>query len=233
MAISGYILGWKIRSHGDLFGKLSRINARSLLLVVNVVSVSSMLQDCGSLTEMKMYKNLYLYGIYPLDDLIVTSSLQQCVQLCQNDSECTVATFSNIGSPQCSIRKTKYITSYQVPSLTSISFVRSCSDPVGVNLSFTMSPPSEPSPHRHCVPCLIGAASGTFVIVGFVQLGIVFFICRRKNSTMRRVTLAFTFPFPFHRFSFNLSCRAPSSTKNNTRNRYFLFYFFNVVCFIL
>ena len=33
--------------------------------------------------------------------------------------------------------------------------------------------------------------------------------------------------------SINLSCRAPSSTENNTRNRYFLFYFFNVVCFIL
>ncbi|KAL5052603.1 hypothetical protein RYX36_033287 [Vicia faba] len=44
-------------------------------------------QDCGSLTEMKIYKNLYLYGTYPLDDLIVTSSLQQCEQLCQNDSE--------------------------------------------------------------------------------------------------------------------------------------------------
>jgi serine/threonine protein kinase len=41
---------------------------------------------------------------------------------------------------------------------------------------------------------MVGAASGTFVIVAFVQLGIVFFICRRKSSTMRRVTLAFTFP---------------------------------------
>ncbi|CAK8543268.1 unnamed protein product [Lathyrus sativus] len=151
-------------------------------------------QDCASGTEMKVYKNIYLYGIYPPDDSIVTSSLQQCEELCQNDSQCTVATFSNIGSPQCSIKKTKYITGYEDSSLTSVSFVRSCADPFAVNLSFTMSPPSEPSPHRLCVSCLVGAASGTFVIVGFVQLGIVFFICRRKGSTMRRVTLAFTVP---------------------------------------
>jgi hypothetical protein len=44
MAISGYTHGQKLHNHGDLFGKLLRINAKYLLLVANAVSVSSMLQ---------------------------------------------------------------------------------------------------------------------------------------------------------------------------------------------
>ncbi|XP_058738282.1 G-type lectin S-receptor-like serine/threonine-protein kinase SD3-1 [Vicia villosa] len=151
-------------------------------------------QDCTIGTSMQRYENIYLYGYYPPDDSIVTSSLQQCEQLCHNDSMCTVATFSNIGGPQCSIKKTKYVTGYTDPSLSSISFVKSCLDPFAVYPNSEKSPPSESSHHRLCVPCLVGAASGTFVIVGFIQLGIVFFICRRKSSTMRRVALAFTHP---------------------------------------
>ncbi|XP_004493517.1 G-type lectin S-receptor-like serine/threonine-protein kinase SD3-1 [Cicer arietinum] len=153
-------------------------------------------QYCKSGINMQQYKNVYLYGIYPPDDSIITSSLQQCEQLCLNDSQCMVASFSNNGSPQCSIKKTKYITGYEDPSLSSVSFVKSCSDPFAVNPSLMNSPPPKPTPPRLCVPCLVGAASGTFVIFAFFQLGIVFFICRRKSSTMRRVTLAFTFPNP-------------------------------------
>lgn len=151
-------------------------------------------QGCASGTNMQQYKNLHLYGIYSSDDSVVTTSLQQCEQLCLNDSRCTVATFSNNGGPQCSIMKTRYITGYEDPSLSSISFVKSCSGPFAVNPGIMKSPPSKPSPPRICVPCLVGAASGTFVIFAFVQLGIIFFICRRKSSAMRRVTLAFTFP---------------------------------------
>ncbi|XP_061373716.1 G-type lectin S-receptor-like serine/threonine-protein kinase SD3-1 [Gastrolobium bilobum] len=149
--------------------------------------------ECESGSSMLSYKNTYLYGIYPPDDSVIMSSLQQCEQLCLNDSQCTVATFTNNGSPQCSIKKTKYVTGYADPSLSSVSFVKRCSGPFAVNPSLTNSPPPKLIP-RLCVPCIMGAASGTFFILAIFQLGIVFCICRRKNSTMRQVTLAFTCP---------------------------------------
>ncbi|TKY62602.1 G-type lectin S-receptor serine/threonine-protein kinase SD3-1 [Spatholobus suberectus] len=152
-------------------------------------------QECESGSNMLRYKNTYLYGIYPPDDSVVISSLQQCEQLCLNDTQCMVATFSNNGRPQCSIKKTKYVTGYADPSLSSISFVKRCSGPFAVNPSLTKSPPPK-LPPRICVPCLIGAASGTFFIFAILQLGIVFIIFRRKTSTVRNVALAFTSPNP-------------------------------------
>ncbi|XP_027352048.1 G-type lectin S-receptor-like serine/threonine-protein kinase SD3-1 [Abrus precatorius] len=150
-------------------------------------------EECGSGSNMITYKNTYLYGIYPPDDSVIITSLQQCEQLCQNDKQCTVATFSNNGTPQCSIKKTKYVTGYADPSLRSISFVKRCSGPFAVNPSLTKSPPQE-LPPRLCVSCLMGAASGTFFIFAVLQLGVVFCIYRRKNRTMRKVTLAFGNP---------------------------------------
>ncbi|XP_020213553.1 G-type lectin S-receptor-like serine/threonine-protein kinase SD3-1 [Cajanus cajan] len=148
-------------------------------------------QECESGSNMQPYKNTYLYGIYPPDDSVVTSSLQQCEQLCLNDTQCTVATFSNNGRPRCSIKKTKYVTGYADPSLSSISFVKSCSGPFAVNPALT-KPPLPKLPRMFCVPCLMGAASGTFFIFAILQLGVVFIILRRKNSTMQNVTAAFT-----------------------------------------
>ncbi|XP_061353777.1 G-type lectin S-receptor-like serine/threonine-protein kinase SD3-1 [Gastrolobium bilobum] len=150
-------------------------------------------KECESGSSMIAYKNIYLYGIYPPDDTVITSSLQQCEQLCLNDTQCTVATFSNSRTPQCSIKKTEYVTGYEDPSVSSTSFVKRCSGPFAVNPNLTKSPPSE-LPPRLCVPCLIGAATATFFIFVILQLGIVFFICRRKSSTRKKVTLAFTSP---------------------------------------
>uniref|UniRef100_K7MYD3 Receptor-like serine/threonine-protein kinase n=1 Tax=Glycine max TaxID=3847 RepID=K7MYD3_SOYBN len=140
-------------------------------------------QECESGSNMLTYKNTYLYGIYPPDDSVVISTLQQCEQLCLNDTQCTVATFSNNGRPQCSIKKTKYVTGHADPSLSSISFIKRCSGPFAVNPGLTKSPPPK-LPPRLCVPCLMGA------------LGIIFIIFRRKNSTMQNVALAFTSPNP-------------------------------------
>ncbi|KAK7336576.1 hypothetical protein VNO77_17121 [Canavalia gladiata] len=148
-------------------------------------------QECDSGSTMLTYKHTYLYGIYPPDNSVIISSLQQCEQLCLNDTQCTVATFSNNGTPQCSIKKTMYVTGYADPSLSSVSFVKRCSGPFAVNPSLTKSPPPQ-LPPRLCIPCLIGASSGTFFILAILQLGIVFCIYRRKNSTMRSIALAFT-----------------------------------------
>ncbi|KAG4982683.1 hypothetical protein AAZX31_10G094100 [Glycine max] len=149
-------------------------------------------EECESGSNMIAYKNTYLYAFYPPDNSFITSSLQQCEQLCLNDTQCTVATFSNDGTPQCSIKKTEYITGYSDPSVSSISFVKRCSGPFAVNPGITKSPPPSEPPPRFCVPCLIGASTGTFFILVIFQMGIVLFIYRRKNSTRKRSTLTFT-----------------------------------------
>ncbi|KAK7285574.1 hypothetical protein RJT34_20350 [Clitoria ternatea] len=149
--------------------------------------------ECESGSNMLTFKNTYLYGIYPPDNSVFLSSLQQCEQLCLNDTQCTVATFSNNGRPQCSIRKTKHVTGYADPSVSSISFVKRCSGPFAVIPSLTKSPTPK-LPRRLCVPCLMGAASGTFFIFAILQLGIVFCIFRRKNFMVRKLPLAFTSP---------------------------------------
>ncbi|KAJ1429945.1 S-locus glycoprotein domain [Sesbania bispinosa] len=110
-------------------------------------------EECKSGSNMITYKNTYLYGIYPPDDSVIISSLQQCEQLCQNDPQCTVATFSNNGSPQCSIKKTKYITGYADPSLSTTSFVKRCSGPFAVNPSLMKPLPPKPPSKDLCFLC--------------------------------------------------------------------------------
>ncbi|KAL2327016.1 hypothetical protein Fmac_020443 [Flemingia macrophylla] len=150
-------------------------------------------RECESGSYMIAYKNTYLYAFYPPDNSVITSSLQHCEQLCQNDTQCRAATFSNDGVPQCYIKKTGYVTGYSDPSVSSISFVKRCSDPIAVNPSLTKSPSSSAVPSSLCVPCLMGAATGTFFIVVILQFGIGFFIIyRRKNSTRKKATSAFT-----------------------------------------
>ncbi|KAG5063611.1 G-type lectin S-receptor-like serine/threonine-protein kinase SD3-1 [Glycine soja] len=148
--------------------------------------------ECESGSNMIAYKNTYLYAFYPPDNSFTTTSMQHCEQLCLNDTQCTVATFSNDGTPQCSIKKTGYVTGYSDPSVSSISFVKRCSGPFAVNPGITKSPPPSEPPPRLCVPCVIGASTGTFFTLVILQLGIGLFIYRRKNTTRRKSTLAFT-----------------------------------------
>ncbi|XP_028761530.1 G-type lectin S-receptor-like serine/threonine-protein kinase SD3-1 isoform X2 [Neltuma alba] len=142
-------------------------------------------KECESGSIMLTFKNTFLYGTYPPDESVIISSLQQCEQLCLNDFQCTFATYFNNGSGQCSLRKTPYVTGYADPSLSSISFVKRCSDPLAVNPNPKQPPPSE-QPMELCLPCLIGAASGTFFIFAMVQLGIGFCIYKRKGFTGRK-----------------------------------------------
>ncbi|KHN05964.1 G-type lectin S-receptor-like serine/threonine-protein kinase SD3-1 [Glycine soja] len=148
--------------------------------------------ECESGSNMIAYKNTYLYAFYPPDNSFTTTSMQHCEQLCLNDTQCTVATFSNDGTPQCSIKKTGYVTGYSDPSVSSISFVKRCSGPFAVNPGITKSPPPSEPPPRLCVPCVIGASTGTFFTLVILQLGIGLFIYRRKNTTRKKSTLAFT-----------------------------------------
>ncbi|KAI9120456.1 hypothetical protein K1719_007489 [Acacia pycnantha] len=142
-------------------------------------------KECESGSSMLKFKSTFLYGIYPPNDSVIISSLQQCEQLCLNDSQCTFATYFNNGSGQCSLKKTRYATGHADPSLSSISFVKRCSDPLAVNPNLKQSLPSKQPPGL-CLPCLTGAATGTCFIFAVVQLGIGFFLYKRKGSTSRK-----------------------------------------------
>ncbi|KAE8098811.1 hypothetical protein FH972_016847 [Carpinus fangiana] len=152
-------------------------------------------QDCKSNPNMMMYKHTYLYGIYPPEDSVNQTSLQQCKSLCLNDPFCTVATFTNDGTPQCRLKKTRYVTGYS--DLSSVSFVKTCSDPLAVNPNRNVTSPAAGSQsiqhsYKYCIPCLIGVASGTFALLIVIQLGVGFFIYRRRTSIRTKATLAYT-----------------------------------------
>ncbi|CAL5399208.1 unnamed protein product [Camellia sinensis] len=136
----------------------------------------------------------FLYGIYPPNETIAQTSLQQCKSLCEKDPLCTSVTFVNDGTAQCQITKTQYITGQSDPSLSSISFVKKCSDPIA---ALPISPVHDTSPkqlNRLCIPCLIGVASCTIVVFFLFQLGIGFCIYKRRNYIRTKAALAYTGP---------------------------------------
>ncbi|KAK9291073.1 hypothetical protein L1049_009260 [Liquidambar formosana] len=164
-------------------------------------------QNCGSSSTMNLYEHTKLYGMYPPNDTVIQTSLQQCKSLCIQDPLCTAVTFTNDGSAQCRMKKTQYVTGYSDPSLSSVSFVKMCLDPVAVLPNFSISSPpnsdlksSSPpnsdlkSSSEFCIPCLIGAASGTFVAFIAIQIGIGFCLCKRRRSIRKKAALAYKVP---------------------------------------
>ncbi|KMT15429.1 hypothetical protein BVRB_3g061340 [Beta vulgaris subsp. vulgaris] len=104
-------------------------------------------QSCDTRVSMVGYKHTSLYGIYPPNDSVIITSLDSCRSLCKKDPLCTAVTYLNDGTAQCRIKKTQYITGYIDPSLSSISFVKTCMDPLAVlpNTSPAAASPSSPS----------------------------------------------------------------------------------------
>ncbi|KAK7838594.1 g-type lectin s-receptor-like serine/threonine-protein kinase sd3-1 [Quercus suber] len=151
-------------------------------------------EDCKSISNMVRHNHTNLYGLYPKGYSVIQPSLHQCESLCLNDPDCTVATFANNGTAQCWLEKTRYVTGYSDPSLSSVSFVKTCSDPRAVNPNLMVTSPAQSSPIRSyefCIPCLIGVASGTLVVFILIQLGVVFCIYRRTSSR-KKAALAYT-----------------------------------------
>ncbi|KAA8517050.1 hypothetical protein F0562_017132 [Nyssa sinensis] len=156
-------------------------------------------QECESGSSMITYEHTFLYGIYPSNDIVLQTSLQQCKSLCQEDPLCTAVTFTNDETAQCRVKKTQYVTGHSDPSLSSISFVKSCSDPIAV----LPTPTSSSSSHhdtlpkelnRFCIPCLIGVASGTFLAFVVIQFGIGFCIYKRIKYIRKNAALAYMGP---------------------------------------
>ncbi|KAG6771302.1 hypothetical protein POTOM_022650 [Populus tomentosa] len=150
--------------------------------------------NCESNYSMDTYEHTFLYGIYPPNESITITSLQQCKELCIQDPSCAAATFTNDGTAQCRVKTSPYFSGHQNPSLSSISFVKKCSDPIAVNPhAFRSSPAQSPVKRSHglCISCVIGAASVTFVLFAIVQIGIGYFIYRRRYQILRKAALAY------------------------------------------
>ncbi|CAN8317899.1 unnamed protein product [Cochlearia groenlandica] len=140
---------------------------------------------CKSGFNMVTFKNFELYGIYPANDSVISRiSSKGCKKLCLEDPSCTAVTYSNDGDPQCRVKLTRYISGYSDPSLSSTSYVKTCSDPMAVDPNGSKGPlPVTKTKSRSvCLPCLIGATSTTLVLFLAFQLGVVVFIYRRKKK---------------------------------------------------
>ncbi|KAF2307862.1 hypothetical protein GH714_032729 [Hevea brasiliensis] len=125
-------------------------------------------QDCKSASSMVTYEHTSLYEIYPPTDSIILTSLRQCEAFCLRNSFCTAATFTNDGTAKCLVKTTPYFSGYSGPSLSSVSFIKTCSDPLPVDPHASRSSSAQsPAKHSHrlCIPCLVGAASGKKILV--------------------------------------------------------------------
>lgn len=153
--------------------------------------------QCRSGSNMLNYKHTLLYGMYQSDDLVSRISLHECENLCLKDPLCTAATFTNDGTAQCFIKKTPYVSGYADPSLSAVSLVKMCSDPMAVNPNLVTSSSQETrskGSSKFCITCLTGAVSGTTVFFVVIQLAIVLFLYRRRRSLMKKAALEYAGP---------------------------------------
>nr|XP_043618599.1 G-type lectin S-receptor-like serine/threonine-protein kinase SD3-1 [Erigeron canadensis] len=149
--------------------------------------------SCKSGSSMIKLEHTSLYATYPPNETIISQvSSTQCQNLCQEDHLCTAATFMSDGAANCRIKKTQYVSGQMGLSVSSISFVKRCNDPIAVIPSLTKSKPGIPSqstplkqdPHNGiCVSCLVGVGGGTIIVFIVIHLGLMgFLIYRRRYS---------------------------------------------------
>ncbi|KAJ8528538.1 hypothetical protein K7X08_022230 [Anisodus acutangulus] len=140
--------------------------------------------SCQSGSSMVRYDHMYLYGIYPPNKTVVQTSLQQCRSLCQKDPSCHAASFVNNGTAQCHMMNSRYVGGQSDPSLGSISFVKTCSDPIAV-LPAPVPAPRKVS-QKICVSCLLEVAAASIVVFVMLQFGIGIYLFRRRKHMMQK-----------------------------------------------
>ncbi|KAL2923658.1 G-type lectin S-receptor-like serine/threonine-protein kinase SD3-1 [Bienertia sinuspersici] len=153
-------------------------------------------QNCGSKVSMVGYKHTYLHGIYPPNDSVIVTSIDLCQSVCKNDPLCTAATYLNDGSAQCWVKKTRYITGYTDPSLNSVSFVKTCMDPLAVfpnkspaaisSSSSSHSSSASNKSNRFPIRSLIDAALASFCMFCMLQIAFGFWVCKRRVENIRK-----------------------------------------------
>lgn len=149
-------------------------------------------QHCSSGSAMLEHRHMVLYGIYPSNDSIFQTSLEKCKEMCRENPSCTAVTFMNDGSAQCRMKLTRFISGYSYPSLSSISFVKTCLDPKAVDPIVPKNSSLSSRSYELCVSCLLGAVSGTFVIFVAIQFVIGFWIFKRREAIRKKIASAFT-----------------------------------------
>ncbi|KAE8692536.1 G-type lectin S-receptor-like serine/threonine-protein kinase SD3-1 [Hibiscus syriacus] len=152
--------------------------------------------ECKSGSVMIEHANMFLYGIYPVHDFISLTSQDKCKSLCLSDPSCTAVTFTNDGSAKCRTMRTRYVSGYSDPSLRATSFVKRCSGSLATDLVFPLksSPRARKKSYNICIPCLVGAASGTIFVFILTQLGMGFYLYKRRNSYSSLSSLAYSSP---------------------------------------
>ncbi|XP_042512295.1 G-type lectin S-receptor-like serine/threonine-protein kinase SD3-1 [Macadamia integrifolia] len=181
---------------------------------------------CVSGYTMIKLEHTLLYGIYTPNDSITHTSLEQCRTSCLNDPLCTSVTVANDGTAKCLTKQTTYVTGYSYPSLSSISFVKKCLDPDPIAVMPTNTATSSGMPSQsaqlkqslgYCIPCLIGAASGTLGAFVVIQIGIGLCIFIRRRAIKKASTLAYKSPHSQGLIVF--SCTEIKDLTENFKNR--------------
>ncbi|KAM7271238.1 hypothetical protein ACFE04_030452 [Oxalis oulophora] len=147
-------------------------------------------EECESDSNLIVYRHTSLYGIYPVNDSISQANLHQCKALCEADPNCMAATFMNNEEPQCKIMTTRYITGYTDPSLSSISFVKQCSNPTAVDPRALIHSPQSSHNQSNKLSALCFIA-GIFLVFVIIQVGTCFFVYKRRNLLRKKSALAF------------------------------------------
>ncbi|WCJ33493.1 G-type lectin S-receptor-like serine/threonine-protein kinase SD3-1 [Euphorbia peplus] len=151
-------------------------------------------QNCKSGSIMVPHEHTFLYEVYPPRGSVNHVSLQQCIKLCTIEPACTASTFTNDGTGECRLKISPYFSGYSGPSTRSVSYIKTCNDPVAVDPHFTKSPSAESpakSSYGLCVPCIAGAASGTVVLFGVLQLVLGCYVYRRRRSIWKKAASAY------------------------------------------
>ncbi|KAL4571663.1 hypothetical protein LXL04_018426 [Taraxacum kok-saghyz] len=153
-------------------------------------------QTCKSGSSMIKLDHTSLYAIYPPNETIISQvSSNQCQNLCEQDRLCTASTFINDGTPKCRIKKTQYVSGQSGSSITSVSFVKRCSDPIAVIPNLSRSKPANPSQNTTiedpdgaiCVSCVIGVGGVTILVFIVIHVGLTgYWIYRRRYSYTTR-----------------------------------------------
>ncbi|XP_021724100.1 G-type lectin S-receptor-like serine/threonine-protein kinase SD3-1 [Chenopodium quinoa] len=151
-------------------------------------------QICDTNVSMVEHMHTSVYGIYPPNDTVSVTSLDLCRNSCQKDPLCTAVTYLEDGSAQCWIKKTRYITGYSDPSLSSISFVKTCQDPLPAKPNYpaaaSLPPPSFlPSNNqssRSHIRSVIDAALVSFCLFCMLQIAVGIWVCKRRVANVRK-----------------------------------------------
>ncbi|XP_010923424.2 G-type lectin S-receptor-like serine/threonine-protein kinase SD3-1 [Elaeis guineensis] len=146
-------------------------------------------QTCDTGSTVITLKHTFLYGIYPPEDFITRSSIELCKNSCLQDPRCTSVTVTNDGKAQCRMKRTRFVTGHEHPSLTSISFVKVCIDPFPAvpgkvhAPSPSSAPPSPKRSSRLHISSAVVLAAGALIVFLVLQIGAFLCFLRRRKAT--------------------------------------------------